>query len=74
MDLAYLKKRVIYSEMHVAAIAKTMKLTRSGLANKLNGKRGFTVDEINTLCEIIGIGEAEKFSIINGVQDGRVKM
>ena len=45
-------------------LAKKIHMSESTLSDKINGKRSFTVDEVERLCEILGIVSSdEKVSI-----------
>lgn len=45
-------------------MAKKIHMSESTLSDKINGKRSFTVDEVELLCEILGIVSSdEKVSI-----------
>lgn len=42
-----------------AALADEMKMPRSTLCTKINGKRPFDVDEATKICEILQISDSE---------------
>ena len=59
-----LKGKIVMSGISRKELAKKIHMSESTLSDKINGKRSFTVDEVERLCEILGIVSSdEKVSI-----------
>lgn len=59
-----LKGKIVMSGISRKELAKKIHMSESTLSDKINGKRSFTVDEVELLCEILGIVSSdEKVSI-----------
>lgn len=59
-----LKGKIVMSGISRKELAKMIHMSESTLSDKINGKRSFTVDEVELLCDILGIQSSdEKVSI-----------
>ena len=54
-----LKGRIVEKGFTVTRLAETIGLSRQSLGKKLNGLREFSVSEILSLCEVLGITRSE---------------
>ena len=59
-----LKGKIVMSGISRRELAKMIHMSESTLSDKINGKRSFTVDEVELLCDILDIKSSdEKVSI-----------
>ena len=59
-----LKGKIVMSGISRKELAKMIHMSESTLSDKINGKRSFTVDEVELLCDILDIKSSdEKVSI-----------
>lgn len=59
-----LKGKIVMSGISRRELAKMIHMSESTLSDKINGKRSFTIDEVELLCDILDIKSSdEKVSI-----------
>lgn len=55
-----LKGKIIASGISRKELAKRSGMAESTLSDKINGKRSFTTDEAQVVCDILGIDSCEE--------------
>lgn len=59
-----LKAKIVASQISRKELAKRANISESTLSAKINGKRSFTLDEVEILCETLNINaDSEKCEI-----------
>ena len=60
MNLNYLTKKIGEINIPITTIAEKMGISRQSLYLKMNGQREFKASEIDNLCNILRLTDAEK--------------
>lgn len=55
-----LKGKIVASGISRKSLAQQVHVSESTLSDKINGKRSFTLDEAERICEILGIESCEE--------------
>lgn len=55
MNINLLKGKIAESGLNQQKLAPLVKISKNTLNKKVNGKTNFTTDEIERLCEVLGI-------------------
>lgn len=58
-----LEQKIIDSGVTKAFIARKLDISPSGLWKKIHNKSSFRLPEVNTLCDILRVGNDERCSI-----------
>lgn len=64
MDYAELNKCIRESKLKIEDIYTHIGICRMSWYNKINGRRLFTIDEFNDLCDYLKISDAKKLKIM----------
>jgi transcriptional regulator with XRE-family HTH domain len=54
-----LKGRIVASGLSRKELASKAHMSESTLSDKINGKRSFTTDEVEIICDVLGIDTCE---------------